>query len=98
MKLITAFLCLLFLSSCKHSIDTDYIKNTGWSYDKGYRITDFINFKQGLGYSIKGDTIFFENKPRAIIIALDKKGFNLTIRSLDGKNIGHYMDEKEMSQ
>jgi hypothetical protein len=98
MKLISIALCFLFLFSCKKPLDVDYIKSTGWSHDKGYTITDFINFKQGLGYSLNGDTIFFENKPRAIITSLDKKGFDLTIRSLDGKDIGHYMDEREMSQ
>ena len=92
------FSIVIFIASCKSNIDIEYIKSTGWSYDKVYRVTDFISFKQGLSYSINGDTIIFENKPRAIIISLDKGAYDLTIKSLDGKNIGHYMDEREMSK
>jgi hypothetical protein len=96
MKPVFYTLSLFFLSACKHPIDVAYIKSTGWSYADGYRVTDFMNFDQGTGYIIKGDTIFFEDKPRALIVVLDKKAFDLTIESLDGKRVGHYMDEREM--
>jgi len=93
------FLCsLIFLASCKPKIDIEYIKSTGWSYSDGYRVTDYCTFDKSGYYSIKNDTLFVDNIPRAIIICLDKKSYNLTIRSLDGKQIGHYMDDREMIQ
>ncbi len=96
MKIVVVFFSIIIFYACKSSIDLDYLKSTGWSYDKGYRVTDFINFKQSMGYMIKGDTLFFDGKPRAIIINIDKKSYTLTIGSLDRKDIGYYMDEQEM--
>ena len=87
---------LFLLCSCKSPIDVGYIKSTGWSYTEGFRVTDYLTFDNSGYYSIRNDTIFVDNKPRALIIDLDKKAFDLTIRSLDGKNIGHYADDREM--
>jgi len=98
-KRIFIFLCsLIFLASCKPKIDIEYIKSTGWSYSDGYRVTDYFTFDKSGYYSIRNDTLFVDNKPRAIIIRLDRKFYNLTIRSLDGKKTGNYMDDEEMIQ
>jgi hypothetical protein len=86
----------LCLTSCRSQIDVEYIKSTGWSYSDGYWVTDFFTFDTSGYYSIKGDTIFVHGKPQALIVDLDKKSFDLTITSLDGKKTGHYMDEREM--
>jgi hypothetical protein len=94
--LFILFVISLFVVSCKHSIDTDYIKSTGWAYSEGYRVTDFLTFDASGYYSIRHDTLFIHGKPRAVIIDLDKESYDLTIRSLDGKKEGHYMDEREM--
>ena len=93
--LILAALCSI-LMGCRNTIDVQYIKNTGWSHESGFRITDFINFKQEMDYSISGDTIFMDNKPKAIIIGLNKGKYDLTIKSLDDNIIGHYTDERAM--
>ena len=92
--LILLIICAL--SSCNSSIDTAYIKDEGWTYESGYSITDFLDFRPQFGYSIKGDTIFYENEPRAIIKKLNKKQHNLQIKSLDGLQVGDYRGELEM--
>jgi hypothetical protein len=96
LALFLDLLILMALPACKSPLDIDYIKSTGWSYDGGYRITDFLTFDTTGYYSIKVDTIFVENKPQAIILSLDKKEFHLSIRSLDGEKVGHYTDERGM--
>lgn len=96
MKCSIFLLSLLILFSCHSTLDTNYIRATGWSYDGGYRVTDFINFKPGLGFDIRADTIFLDNIPRAVIIKLDKKKYTLSVRSLDGKQTGYYFDERGM--
>lgn len=97
MKVILLFFILIScLTSCKSNIDVEYLKSTDWIYNDGYRVTDFFTFDKSGYYSIKCDTILVDGKPRALIIDLNKKGHDLTIKSLDGKKIGHYMDEREM--
>ncbi len=92
MRTTILFAVLLFAVSCKRSIDYDYVKSAEWLYAKGFRVTDYLVFDKTNYYSIKGDTLLVQGKPKAIIISADKGKFDLTIQSLDGKSIGHYED------
>jgi|SRR5450432_2147975 len=96
MKAIIFGVGIFLFCSCNSSIDVEYIKSTGWSYSEGYRVTDFLTFDKTGYYTIKNDTLFVDGRPRALIAGLNKKKYDLTIKSLDGGKEGHYMDEKEM--
>jgi len=96
MRPLILIFCVVLLSSSKKTIDYEYLKSRDWSYSGGYRITDFINFKETSGYSVRGDTLLLDNRPRAIILRLDKASYDLTIQSLDGLKEGHYMSDEEM--
>lgn len=86
---------LLLFASCKLSFD-DYVKSKdAWVYKSGYNIDD-MNFNLDSGFSIKNDTIFFENKPKAIVTDVSRLKGELTIKSLDGKQTGHYVDVRNV--
>lgn len=73
-----AFLFMIF--SCKDSVDINYVKSKMWSYEKGFKVGqgDIIVFddKHKI-FEIKGDTIYFNNNPRAIIRNVSKKNFQM---------------------
>lgn len=86
---------MLFMIGCAGSIDVNYIKSTGWTYDSGYRISDYIRFDSTGIYAIKGDTIYKQDIPAAVIKQVNKRKFDLEIQSIESGEIGHYMDDKE---
>lgn len=54
----------VFLTSCGNRISNEEIKKSWWLYGSGYRIGDALRFDDT---NLKGDTIYRENKPVAII-------------------------------
>jgi len=97
MKAMHISICLITLASCNH-IDYEYIKKKIWNYDSGYRVGkgDFILFKSDQNlFKIKKDTIYYENRAVALITKLDKKLYNLTIKSIESNEIGLYRNDEE---
>ncbi len=86
---------ILLVFGCSSSIDISYIKSTGWTYNSGYRISDYIRFDTTGIYEIKNDTIYKQNEPAAIIKRVNKRHFDLEIKSIESGEIGHYMDDRE---
>lgn len=89
------------MASCKRGLDLNYIKSKTWSYISGFKIGkgDFILFdKKNELFDLKRDTIYYEGKPRAIIIELNKKMYAMKVRSIDGKASGEYRNPEESLQ
>ena len=99
----TRFFLSLFLMilSCNTSVDTNYVKSKMWSYNGGFKVGkgDMILFdKKDKLFDMKGDTIYYDGKARAIIKNVNKKNFIMTVSSLDGKEIGTYRNTEESLQ
>jgi hypothetical protein len=92
------FLSLILCAACTNRIDVKHIESTEWMYNNGYNAADLLRFDSSNLCSIKKDTLFVDGQPRALIINLDKKANDLTVRSLDGKKEGHYIDEWETGE
>lgn len=97
LKLVIIFFVVI-ISSCNNDIDYQYIKSKTWNHDSGFKIGkgDIVEFKgsQTL-FELKEDTIYYDSQPRAIIKALNKKYYNLTVTSIDGKETGSYRNDDE---
>lgn len=69
-----------------------------WSYENGFKVGqgDIIVFdNKHKMFDIKGDTIYYNNAPRAIIRNVSKKNFQMTVSSLDDKETGVYRNTEE---
>ena len=89
------------LMSCNEHIDTPYIRSKIWSYDGGFKIGkgDFVQFDEKLKlFDLKGDTIYYDGHPRAIITRLDKGNFEMYVKSIDGTKAGKYRNTEESSE
>lgn len=93
-KIYLALICLII--GCTSSTDLSYIESTGWTYDSGYRISDYVTFDSTHIYELRHDTIFMNGYAKATIKYLKKRSFDLKIQSIETGEIGHYMDDKEM--
>lgn len=93
--MILVFFLFQMCFACGDSFDASYVRSKTWSYDGGFKVGkgDFIIFhnKEKL-FDLKGDTIYYEGKPRAIVKSIDKSAFSMTVKSLDKKEIGTYID------
>ncbi len=91
--LILLFLPLGF-SACSNALD-DYSLVTGetWQYDSGVRLGngDFLEF-DGEFYELRGDTIFREGSPRALIEGYDQDDLMLEVSSLPDGESGRYLN------
>ncbi len=78
------------------SPDKPYIRDKMWSYDGGFKVGgDFIIFKDPHLYRLQGDTIFYKDKPQALVVRLNKYMYQLTVSSMDGKQKGTYTNVEE---
>jgi len=98
MKWLVLMILFFALASCGSPFDSTYIKENKWSHESGFKVgeTDSISFDNKL-FDLRGDTIYYNNNPGAIVIHLDKKNYLLGVKSLDGKQKGHYKNTKAMS-
>lgn len=98
MKLLSITVLLVAMVSCNEPVDGTYVRSKTWSYDGGFKIGkgDFVLFddKEKL-LDLKGDTIYYEGKPRAIIESVNKKAFIMKVKSIDGKEAGTYRNPEE---
>lgn len=89
------------MASCKRGLDLNYIKSKTWSYERGFKIGkgDFVLFDENNRLlDLRNDTIYYEGKPRAIIVELNKELYSLKVRSIDGKASGEYRNPEESLQ
>lgn len=95
-RLFILWLPVLF--ACNRAIDHEYVSKKMWEYDSGFSVGegDFMHFseKQNL-FSLRGDTIYYKGRPKAILASLSKKYFNLTVRSIESGELGYYRNIEE---
>ena len=90
-----AFSCLV---SCKDRVDIEYVRSKVWEHESGFRIGegDFVVFRNNENlFQLRRDTIYYSDTPKALVKWLDKKRFNLTVVSIDGKESGVYRNQEE---
>jgi len=76
MKKIIIITVIFIATSCGQTIDTNYIRQHGWKFGNGEGwVGDWISFETNL-YKLSGDTLYKRDTARAIIISLDKAGYN----------------------
>lgn len=98
MKYIILLFLFFAIESCESSIDRKYIEENLWSYKSGFKVGkgDFISFSKNNIFELKGDSIYYNNKPIAIVKSVDKKNFLMHLKSIDGKEHGIYRNVNEM--
>lgn len=83
----------LLITSCGR-MDNEEIKKSWWKYGSGYHISDRLDFDDR---NLKGDTIYSNNKPIAIILSCGKEIFQSTavleIKELTKGEIGTYHEK-----
>ncbi len=86
--------------SCNSQNDIEYIKENTWNYGSGFKVGegDFLVFKSDSIFKIRGDTLFYRDHPRAIIVSNDKRLFSLKIRSVNGDSVGVYRNIEESTK
>lgn len=81
---------MLVLTGCG-DVDYKILKKSRWKYGSGYHIGDMLTFTND---DLKGDTIYFENKPIALITFCEKGAFRnsaiLEIKDLRTGKSGTY--------
>ena len=76
MKKLITIITIFTATSCGQTIDTNYIRQHGWKIGDGEGwVGDWISFETNL-YKISGDTLYKRDTARAVIISLDKAGYN----------------------
>jgi len=94
------FLVLIICCCSCSGGETDYayVKERRWAWDKGFSVGrgDVLFFGGDTGvFILRHDTILYQQKPRALVVELDKEMFNLTVRSIETGETGYYRDEGE---
>lgn len=96
------FVSLFSVVSSKFSTpDLKYVEANQWQYESGFKIGegDFVEFSRDNSiFQLKHDTIYFRDKPRAIVTQTNKKFYQMTVTSLDGHATGEYLNTDELSQ
>ena len=104
MKKVYYLILSVIFFSCKNSIsqeDLKYVKENTWQWDKGFKIAEgeFVSFdKNSLVYKLSNDTIYYHNIPTALIKKINKKYYELTVSSIDGKSKGVYINIEEFTK
>ena len=81
--------------------DSNYIKDKLWSYDGGYKIGqgDFLEFRMDTTvFDLRGDTIFYNSKPRAKVTRLNRRLFQMKVESIETGEKGVYLNVEERLQ
>jgi hypothetical protein len=103
MKNLTNYYFLLTaltgLSACRRPVDPAYIKTQQWTHVNGFKIGegDFVRFDipQPSIFRLVGDTVYYNGKPRAIIVGMARDSMEIDVTSVDGKVKGEYRNVDE---
>mgnify|MGYP000942977947 CR=1 len=86
-----SILGLLFLASCGR-MHNEEIRKSWWKYGDGFHVDDALRFDD-----LKGDTLYFDNSPTAIIVSCGKglyrKTAVLKIEDLRTGKVGTYHEK-----
>ena len=98
-KAYFSLMVLVGLSACRRPIDAAYIKTQQWTYEGGFKIGegDFVQFDipQLPVFRLVDDTVYYNGKPRAIIVGMTRDSMYIEITSVDGKVKGEYRNVDE---
>lgn len=90
---LIAILSLLLVLSCVRESNIE-IKKSWWLYGSGFNIGDALRFDNN---NLKGDTIYSNKKPIAIILSCGKGLFHKTaileIHDVESGKVGIYHDK-----
>lgn len=76
MRKLIIIIVIFTAASCRQNIDTNYVGQHEWKFGDGEGwVGDWISFDTNL-YKISGDTLYKRDTARAVIISLDKAGYN----------------------
>ncbi len=94
-RIVFSGLIAYLLISCK--FNNKELKESWWKFGEGYYIGDVLNFNNE-NLIIKNDTLFLNNKPKAIIITQTESflGFtdrSIIIKSLESNEKGTYFQK-----
>lgn len=83
-KKLICLLAFVFLYSC---LNNEQLKEGWWKYGEGYHIEDVISFER---FSIRNDTLFLRNIPKAILYRREGSMFGVTDRKIIIKDLISY--------
>ena len=89
MKKSIYFFLFIIITGCV--LNNDEVKKLGWKYGNGFHIGDVISFDEI--YTLRNDTIFFNNKAKAKIVSSRRRidgSEILIIKSLINNKKGNY--------
>lgn len=93
-KIVLTLFVLLFLFSGCGRMSNSRIKESWWLHGSGYHVGDALRFDDD---NLKGDTIYKEKEPVAIILSCENGAFYKTavlkIQDIETGNIGTYHDK-----
>lgn len=94
---LSIIIILILLSSCKKTIDINYIKKHEWKYGSGDGwVGDWLSFNNNI-YKLNTDTLFERDTAKAIIISLDKNSFGhdneMKIKIIKTGKLGTYYEK-----
>lgn len=81
--------------------DSKYVKEKLWSYNGGYKVGvgDFIVFDHdSTPFILKSDTIYYNLKPKAKVVRINKRQFLMKVESLESGEQGSYLNVEERLQ
>jgi len=73
----------------------EYIKKTEWRFESGDKVGegDFMEFTTSKNiFYLKNDTIYYKNKPKAIIESSNRIFYTLTVENINSGEKGYYID------
>jgi hypothetical protein len=96
--LASFLLVAALLVGCSSEVDHEYIRTRTWIWESGYQVgtTAGLDFIDG-NSELKGDTIYQDGAPMAIITALYKTDNMIHIKSMGGEE-GKYLDHVEYTR
>jgi len=96
MKIIVGvlFFTVLFFCCKKKHVDSEFIKNKMWVYDRGTRLGDIdaINLAAPKYFKLRHDTIFRQDIPFAVVVEINRKERAIKLQSVQDHSTGRYLD------
>lgn len=77
--------------------DLKYVKEKEWEYDAGFQIGegDFVEFDSSNFFQLRHDTIFYKGSPRARVLRINKRFYEMKVKSIQGDSLGTYINIEE---
>lgn len=104
-KIIPFMVLIILMQNCGRANlsrhDLDIIKSNTWEWDSGFKVGvgDMLDFDiNDVVFGIRGDTIYYNGEPKALIKSLSKKNMLLMVTSLNRQQTGYYINIEEFTR